>query len=133
MLSAFVLTPTSFTGANFGPSVARVGTRLIYRVSEAATTTFTVQRATPGVKRGRSCVRRRPGARGRSCIRYVGVRGSFRHRDEAGLNTFVFTGRVGGRRLGRGRYRLTAVAADRAGNRSKPVRRRFRIVAGSRG
>ena len=61
------------------------------------------------------------------------VRGSFRHRDEAGLNTFVFTGRVGGRRLGRGRYRLTAVAADRAGNRSKPVRRRFRIVGGSRG
>jgi hypothetical protein len=66
--------------------------------------------------------------RGRSCTRYVPVRGSFRHRDEAGPNTLTFRGRVGGRRLALGRYLLTAVARDAAGNRSQPVRRRFRIV-----
>jgi hypothetical protein len=128
VLSRFLIIPFSFSTANFGPSVARVGTRLLYRVSEAATTTFTVQRARPGVRRGRACVRRRRGLRGRSCTRYVPVRGSFRHRSEPGLNTLRFSGRVGGRRLALGRYRLTAVARDAAGNRSLPIRRRFRIV-----
>jgi hypothetical protein len=128
VLSRFLIIPFSFSTANFGPSVARVGTRLLYRVSEAATTTFTVQRARPGVRRGRRCLPRRRGMRGRSCTRYVAVRGSFRHRSEPGLNTLRFSGRVAGRRLALGRYRLTAVARDAAGNRSQPVRKRFRIV-----
>jgi Glycine rich protein len=128
VVSRFVITPVSFSAANFGPSAARVGTRLLYRVSEAATTTFTVQRARPGVRRGRACVRRRRSMRGRSCTRYVAVRGSFRHRAEAGLNTLLFSGRVRGRRLALGRYRLTATARDAAGNRSRPIRRAFRIV-----
>jgi Glycine rich protein len=128
ILSRFVITPFSFSTANFGPSVARVGTRLRYRVSEAATTTFTVQRARPGVRRGRACVRRRRGMQGRRCTRYVPVRGSFRHRAQPGLNTLLFSGRVGGRRLALGRYRLTAVAVDGARNRSSAVRKAFRIV-----
>jgi Glycine rich protein len=128
VLSRLLISPFSFSTANFGPSVARVGTRLRYRASEAATTTFTVQRARRGVRRGRRCVPRRRGALGRSCTRYVRVRGSFRHLAQAGLNRLLFSGRVGGRRLALGRYRLNAVAVDGGRNRSQVVRRAFRIV-----
>mgnify|MGYP001135564564 CR=1 FL=1 len=45
----------------------------------------------------------------------------------AGTNSLRFMGRLRGRALKRGKYRLVAVAVDAAGNRSKPVRRSFRI------
>jgi hypothetical protein len=47
---------------------------------------------------------------------------------DSGRNTVLFSGRIGVRALKPGRYRLTIVAADEAGNRSRPVRRSFRIV-----
>lgn len=91
----------------------RRGARISYRASESATVRFSVERRT----------RRRGGKR------YVKVRGTFVHAGEAGKNSFRFTGRVNGRLLPRGMYRLEATAIDRAGNRSrKVVRRGFRIV-----
>jgi hypothetical protein len=41
--------------------------------------------------------------------------GSFTHADVAGANRFRFTGRVGGRKLRPGSYRLRAVARNAAG------------------
>ena len=64
----------------------------------------------------------------RRCTRYVRVRGSFTHDGQAGLNRFKFTGRLRGRTLRPGRYRLVAAASNAAGNRSKPRRTKFRIV-----
>jgi len=91
----------------------RLGARVFYRSSEAATVRFSVERQT----------RRRGGKR------YLKVRGSFAHAGRAGTNSFKFTGRVNGKLLPRGRYRLEARAIDSAGNRSqKVVRRGFRIV-----
>ena len=55
------------------------------------------------------------------------VRGSFKHTDGAGANSLRFTGRVGGRRLRPGRYRLVARATDLAGNKSAAKTKRFRI------
>ena len=45
-----------------------------------------------------------------------------------GQNKFRFTGRLNGKRLEAGRYRLVGSATDAAGNRSKRKRRKFRIV-----
>jgi hypothetical protein len=89
-----------------------------YRLSEDATTTFTIHRIDKGRRRGSSC--QRPSAanrRGASCSRYVRISGSLRDAGEAaGTNTVRFTGRLSGRRLKSGRYRLTAIARDDAGN-----------------
>jgi hypothetical protein len=49
-------------------------------------------------------------------------------RGSAGLNSFRLRARIGRRTLRPGAYRLTLVATDPSGNRSKPVERRFRIV-----
>ena len=46
---------------------------------------------------------------------------------KAGANAFRFSGRVKGRRLGAGRYVLTVVATDAAGNRSAPKVVKLRI------
>jgi len=88
-----------------------------YRLSEAAATTFTVHRIDKGRRKGRSC--QRPSSanrRGASCSRYVRISGSLRHSGRAGSNSVRFSGKLAGRKLRPGRYRLTAVARDRAGN-----------------
>ena len=43
-------------------------------------------------------------------------------------NRFRLTGRVRGRALARGYYRLVAIARDAAGNNSSALARSFRIV-----
>ena len=76
-------------------------------------------------------MQRRPrGATGkrRKCGATVTVTGSFSVNATAGTNTFRFRGRIGGRKLRPGRYRLTGKATDRAGNVSSVPARSFRIV-----
>jgi hypothetical protein len=58
----------------------------------------------------------------------VRVRGSLARQGAAGTNVFRFSGRIGGRRLRPGAYRLVAVARDSSGAASKPARARFRIA-----
>jgi hypothetical protein len=65
-------------------------------------------------------------------VRFVRVPGSFSRTARAGGNAFRFTGRLRGRALSAGRYRL--VATPRAGGRSgAPAHAGFRIVRASRG
>jgi hypothetical protein len=65
-------------------------------------------------------------ARPRRCVIFMRLRGSFKHETVAGQNSFRFTGRLRGRKLRRGRYRLNAVARNSFG--ASPVRRAaFRI------
>jgi hypothetical protein len=47
------------------------------------------------------------------------------------LNVFPFDGRIGGRALAPGAYRLVAVPVDAAGSRGGAVRVTFRIAAKS--
>ena len=47
---------------------------------------------------------------------------------KAGANRLRFSGRIRGRALRRGRYRLSITAIDAAGNRSSAVRRRVRVL-----
>jgi hypothetical protein len=108
------LKPSWFRSARSGASIARkrrraaIGTTVTYRLSADATVVFKVERAKQGRKRGGKCVKPRGRARGKRCLRYVGVRGSFKLAARAGVNRFKFTGRLRNHRLAPGRYRLVA-------------------------
>jgi hypothetical protein len=89
-------------------AAAAVGTKISYTLSEPATSRCRVQRR----KRGH----------------YVTLRGRFKHVGNTGPNHFKFTGRLRGRKLKPGRYRLVMVAVDAAANKSSRERLQFRIV-----
>ncbi len=93
--------------------------------------TFTVERPKAGIRRGGRCVKRTrtAPANAKKCTRWVKVKGSFAQNAKAGANSIRFMGRLRGRALRRGSYRLVVKAKDAAGNRTaKPARRGFRIV-----
>ena len=108
----FNTTPPPLLGKlAIGPSSFRAGApgaTVRYTDSQASSVTFTVFRAQAGVKRGKGCVA--PPRHGRlthKCTRFVKV-GSFSRSAHAGRNSFRFAGRVGGRALAVGSYRLDA-------------------------
>lgn len=114
-LSRLTITPSSFTAANTGPAAipAAVGGRVSYRLAgDAATVTFTVERAVRG-RKGRK--------------RYVRVKGSVSTPGVLGTNRFRFMGRLGSRSLAKGAYRLVAVARSSGGLSSAAVSASFRI------
>jgi hypothetical protein len=84
---------------------AKRGFRVSYTLSEAARVTFRVER-----KKG---------------TRYRRVRGRISKSGRAGANSFRWNGRLKGKHLRPGRYRLVAVAADASNERSAPVRAKF--------
>jgi len=129
-LSAVSLVPSVFRAAGFGASMSSlVGTRVGYALSEPARVRFRVERGVSGRRAGGTCVTLTRSNRSRPrCTRYVTLRGSFTDRGEAGQNRFRFSGRLRGRKLTPGRYRLRALATDPAANRSSPKRVKFRIV-----
>ena len=96
-ISDLELAPPVFTPARRGSAVVRTGrsgTGLRYRLSAIATVRFEVQRVS-----GPAATRRRP----------AGVdHGSFTVYSRRGLNRVRFTGRLRGRPLARGSYRLEA-------------------------
>jgi hypothetical protein len=125
------LSKTTFRAASKGGSIARapVGTRVRYRLSEAATSRFTVERAAKGRRKGPKCVAPKAGNRkAKRCVRYGRLNGGFSHSGKAGPNSFRFTGRLRGQKLRPGRYRLVLVATDAAGNKSRLRRAAFRVV-----
>ena len=65
--------------------------------------------------------------KGKRCTRVVTLKGSFSRTGVAGQNSFHFTGRLNGRKLKAGRYRLVATPTA-GGKKGKPTSARFRIV-----
>jgi hypothetical protein len=134
-LTRLSLSPKTFRAASRGGSVARtrrrvipIGTKVSYRLSQAATTTFTLERAATGRRVNRRCVAPRRSNRTRPrCTRYLRVSGSFTRVGSAGANSFKFTGRLRGRKLSPGSYRLTGVASN-ANGKSSAVTATFKIV-----
>lgn len=97
------------------PSIAAPA-RVSYRLSEAATMRFRVQRCRKVRRKGR-----------RTRTRCRTLRGSFTHAGKAGTNRLRFTGFLRNRALKRGSYRLVGTPTDPAGNKGKSVRASFRI------
>ena len=136
-LQRLTLAPTRFAAARAGASVRTVrprgaGTKVSYRLDMSATVRFTVQRIRPGRRRGTGAGARcvAPTKRNRTarpCTRYLPVKGTISRTSRAGANSFYFTGRLAGRRLGRGAYRLLATPSAR-GLSGRTLRRNFRIT-----
>lgn len=108
------------------------GSKLSFTLSEAARVTVEVERKADGrrVKVGgkRRCVKRtKANAAKRRCTRYVAV-GLLSTPGKSGANTLKLSGKVGGRTLRPGRYRLTLTAVDGAKLRSKPLQLPFRVL-----
>lgn len=132
------LRPKTFAAAAKGGSISRVGrrrlgrrvgTQVLYTISQNVKVRFTVERLTQGRRtKGKCRMPTRKTKRARRCTRYVKMPGSFVHNGKAGTNRFHFTGRPGARKLRPGRYRLVATAINPSGNTAKPKRSTFRIV-----
>ncbi|MCW2995408.1 MAG: repeat protein, partial [Conexibacter sp.] len=116
-LSKLTAKPAVATRAR-GKRKAKAAT-LRFSLSEAATVTFTGEQVLAGRTSGKRCVAGRK--TGKACITYKKLGGSLRVNGKAGSGTASFAAKLGTKKLGAGRYRLTAVAIDAAGNRSAPV------------
>ncbi|MDQ3729927.1 MAG: hypothetical protein M3355_10105, partial [Actinomycetota bacterium] len=116
------MTRKRFAVARFRTPVAarlRRGTTFRYILSEPGKIAFRIQRA---LRRRGTCRRR--------CTRYRTV-GTLRRRTtrlpDVLRARLRFSGRIGRRPLRRGRYRVVAIAADFAGNRSRPRVLKFAV------
>jgi hypothetical protein len=115
--SLLSIRPGRFRAAASGAGARRrAGARISYALDEAATVTFTVKRIVQRVVHGRKRTGYRP------------VSGSFKDAGEVGGNSLRFLGRMAGKRLKRGLYRLVALPVDAAGNTGNAVFIRFRII-----
>jgi hypothetical protein len=128
------ISPTAFPAAPSGASVVAArkrtfGAKVTYTLNEAAGVRFVVVQSAAG-RRGkrRACVKpTRKNRRAHKCTRLVTLRGSITLTGHAGPNSFRFTGRLAGRKLKPGKYRLvgTPSAGGRAG---RPAGAAFRII-----
>ncbi|MGD1058168.1 MAG: hypothetical protein ABR992_12240 [Solirubrobacteraceae bacterium] len=133
ILTSLTLSPSAFFPAPSGATVSAVtaskkkyGTKISYRDSQVATTTFTVLRESTGRKHGKSCQKPSPkNKHGKRCTLLTKV-GTFTHTDKAGANSLHFSGRIKGKKLPAGTYELQAVAHDAAGN-GPTVSKNFKV------
>lgn len=89
--------------------IASGAARITFTANLVAGVRFTVERARSGRRAGGRCTTpTRANRRRARCTRFVAVRGSFMRTARAGANTVRFDGRLAGRRLRPGRYRLVA-------------------------
>jgi hypothetical protein len=118
------LSDPRFRAAPSGPSataaaVKKVGTVVAYKLDRPATVRFTVERPSKGRagKKGKCDKPTSKNKKKKACTRWTAVKGSFTRTGVVGVNRFKFTGRMAGKKLAPGRYRLAATptAAGRKG------------------
>jgi hypothetical protein len=137
-VSGLAFSNATFAAQGSGPPATKAkrrpprGTKVSFRLNEAASVGFTVTQRAKGrkVKRGRKtvCVKRtRKNRKRKRCSRVVRLKGSFSRDGVAGKNSFHFTGRLNGRKLKPGRYRLVATPTA-GGQKGKSTSSGFRIV-----
>jgi hypothetical protein len=114
-IQSLSLTPHKFRAAGAGEAIlsvkkkakAPIGSRVTYSLSAAGTVDFNVERRLPGRKVGKRCVKQTRANRTRKrCSRFKPVKGSFTHSGQTGQSTFKFSGRLNGKGLKPGSYRL---------------------------
>jgi hypothetical protein len=119
VLSALKAKPKRFRAAT--RKRPRRGTTVSFALSEPATVRVVVERCS---KRARN---RRTGKRTGRCVRFKAMRGAFSKPGVKGANSFRFKGRLRGKALKSGAYRLKVTPTDAAANRGKAVRARFAV------
>jgi len=135
VLTALKISPTSFRAASSGASISaarraksRPGAFVSYRESQAAVTSFTVQKTVAGVRSRGKCVKapRKPARNAKRCSLVLTL-GRFSRHDTADGNRLHFSGRVAGAKLRPGSYRLTAQSRNAAKLSSKTLTAGFVI------
>jgi hypothetical protein len=131
-LSGLKLEPTRFRAAGRTTLVnarrTSVGTWITYALSKPATVTFALERSAPGRRVGARCRAATPADRRQAgCVRWLPI-GTMAPRSAVGMNRVRFSGRLRGRALDAGRYRMRAQALDSDGRRSATLVATFRIV-----
>jgi hypothetical protein len=118
-VSSVSIKPRKFRAGRSGGPVATgilkskppTGAEVTYTLTGPATVEFSVSRKVRGHKFGNTCKRRSRGAGDhRRCAFYTPVKGAFTQSGVEGSNHFVFSGRIDGRTLRPGNYRLSALA-----------------------
>ena len=134
VVSALAFKPARFAALGKGRSViskkskkkAARGSTVSYVLSEPAGVAFTVEKLGKGRKKGKRCVSKRK--KGKRCTIAKTLKGSFSLAGKQGANSFRFSGRLSGKKLKPGSYRLVSIPTDAAGNKGTAVRRNFRVV-----
>jgi hypothetical protein len=125
------LARSAFAAAPSGATIAKrgTGTEVSYSASNAGTTRFAIYKGTVGVKHGRRCIlHHKRKLTGKPCVRFGEEPfGEFSSAATEGENSFHFTGRLDGRALKAGEYRLDATPLF-DGIFGRIVSARFRIV-----
>lgn len=120
------ITRLSLTPARFAVK-RRTATTIAYTLSEPAQLALRIEREVTGRRKNGTC---RPATRRNrnlpSCRRHV-PSVTLQASGAAGTNRLPFNGRVRGRALSAGRYRIVAMATDTAGNDSPAVSRTFTV------
>lgn len=132
VLTDLDVSPISFEARRTGPAITSnyPSTSISFRLNTNAQVRFTVKARRSGRRVGSSCRRPTRALRGRRvCARYVTVRGSFTVDATSGYNSLRFSGRLSGRRLALGRYRLYAAPRNATGA-GATLRQSFRIIRG---
>jgi len=125
------LSGLSLSRSRLRPTRRGARSSLAFKLSEVAAVKVFVQRAANGRRVGGRCVAiTRANRATRRCTRYKTLAGGLTHQGRQGANTMAFSGRLGGRALAPGRYRLRVVATDTAGNRSAPRHISLQIMSG---
>ena len=135
ILSGLRILPNAFlpVGAARTATLARHdrrphGATVRYRDTQAATTTLRIARRLSGRRIHGAC--RAPTRKTRHtkpCTRWLVLRGTLTHHDRAGTNHLTLTGRLRGRALTPGTYRLAATPHAR-GKTGRTVRATFHIL-----
>jgi uncharacterized repeat protein (TIGR01451 family) len=109
VISKYKVTPST-------QSFAKPGATISYNLNAAATTTHSVLKPASGIKSGKTCVKppKKPPKGAKKCTRFVPI-GSFKHTDVAGKNKFHWNGKLKGKKVKPGSYRLRAVARNASG------------------
>jgi hypothetical protein len=134
-LSGISFSATTFRAAKSGASISRkkkkfrTGTKAAFNLSEFSAVKFTVERKTKGRKVGKKCkAQTKSNKKKKACTRWVKAKGSFTVFGKAGKTRFTYRGRIGGKALKPGSYRLTGTATDPSKNVGLPRRKAFKIV-----
>jgi PKD repeat protein len=126
-ITSFTLTRSRFAVSAPRRSKHKLGTTFVYGLDAAAKVNFTIERPVPGRTVAGHCVKPNPkNQRHRRCARNL-TDGSLPSIGTAGENRFAFDGRVSGKLLKPGSYRVTAVATDSSGT-SAPRTQFFRVL-----
>ncbi len=114
-IESLSVTPKVFRAVNAGGAIfsskrrphGPVGTAVSFALSRAATVDFSVERAVKGRRAGKRCAKRTKSNRDhKKCTLFTAMKGGFTDSGAAGQNRFQFSGRIGGKALKPGSYRL---------------------------